>query len=241
MQHGAAATEDKIEMSAASPLFHTATFEQPVPGAPMEMAAVAYNLQYTKPLVEKSVERNPPERTDVQVIPLRERELVRATHIGNAPDGSSRRICTIGVGDGEQEALRGASGAWFEYHASTLFSQKAGRGGTHRLAFQRPVPGAPAPRMRIVGVAYELGFMQPAVQAAVTRNRPTRDELVVVEADDLTLMRVNLFGLHPLETNRRIGVAGIADRHYRAVAAAEQAWADFHTSLLFGAQAISAL
>jgi hypothetical protein len=49
---------------------------------------------------------------------------------------------------------------------------------------------------------------------------------------------VNLFGQHPLDSHRRVGVGGIADRHFRAKAAAEQAWANYHTSVLLGASAM---
>jgi len=51
-------------------------------------------------------------------------------------------------------------------------------------------------------------------------------------------MRVNLFGRHPLDSHRRVGVGGIADRHYRAKAAAEQAWVNYHTSVLLAASAL---
>ena len=81
--------------------------------------------------------------------------------------------------------------------------------------------------------------MRPLVETAVSRNKPTRDELHVVEVGDITLMRVNLYGVHPLESDRQICVGGIGDRHYRAVAAAEHAWSKYHTTLLFGAQALS--
>ena len=225
-------------MSATTPLFHTATFDHRVPGDPLEMAAVSYNLQYTKALVRAFAERNPPAETDIEVVRLRDRELTRATLFGVHPDDESHRICTIGVGDSEERALRSAGTAWFDYHASTLFADKVGADRTHNISIRRPVPGAPARRARTVGVLYELSFMDPVVAAAVTRNRPKKDELHVVEASDLTLMRVNLFGSHPLETSRRICVGGIADRHYRAVAAAENAWTKYHMTLLFGAEAL---
>jgi hypothetical protein len=225
-------------MSATTPLFHTATFEHRVPGEPLEMAAVSYNLQYTKALVTAFAERNPPAETNIEVVRLRDRELTRATLFGVHPTDVSRRICTIGVGDGEDRALRSANNAWFDYHASTLFADKVGTERTHNVSIRRPVPGAPARRAHTVGVHYELSFMDPVVAAAVTRNRPKKDELQVVEASDLTLMRVNLFGSHPLETSRRICVGGIADRHYRAVAAAENAWTKYHMTLLFGAEAL---
>lgn len=225
-------------MSATTPLFHTAMYEHRVPGDRLEMAAVSYNLQYTKGLVAAFAARNPPADTHVEVVRLRDRELTRATLFGVHPLDASRKICTIGVGDGEERALRSADEAWFDYHASKLFADKVGLERTHTVSIRRPVPGAPARRARTVGVHYELGFMQPVVEAAVTRNRPKKDELQIVEASDLTLMRVNLFGSHPLETSRRICVGGIADRHYRAVAAAEHAWTKYHMTLLFGAEAL---
>ncbi len=226
-------------MSATTPLFHTATFDHRVPGEALEMAAVSYNLQYTKGLVTAFAERNPPTETDVEVVRLRDRrELMRATLFGVHPHDESLRICTIGVGDNEDRALRSAGNSWFDYHASTLFADKVGPGQTYTVSIRRPVPGAPARRARTVGVHYELSFMDQVVEAAVTRNRPKKDELQVVEASELTLMRVNLFGSHPLETTRRICVGGIADRHYRAVAAAEQAWTKYHMTLLFGAEAL---
>ncbi len=201
------------------------------------MVAVSYNLQYTKDLVTAFAERNPPAETDIEAVSLRDRELTRATLFGVHP-GGSHRICTIGVGDGEDRALRSANNAWFDIHASTLFAGKVGDERTYTVSIRRPVPGAPARRAQTVGVQYELSFMEPVVAAAVTRNRPKTDELQVVEASELTLMRVNLFGSHPLETSRRICVGGIADRHYRAVAAAEQAWTKYHMTLLFGAEAL---
>ena len=159
-------------MSATTPLFHTATFDHRVPGEPLDLAAVSYNLQYTKDLVAAFAERNPPSETDIEVVRLRDRELARATLFGVHPYDESRRICTIGVGDGEDRALRSAGNAWFEYHASKLFAAKVGLDRTFKVSIRRPVPGAPARRARTVGVAYELSFMDSVVQAAVTRNRP---------------------------------------------------------------------
>ncbi len=225
-------------MPATTPLFHTATFNHRVPGEPLDLAAVSYNLQYTKDLVGAFAERNPPSETDIEVVRLGDRELTRATLFGLHPYDESRRICTIGVGDGEDGAVRSAGNAWFDYHASKLFADKVGLERTFTVSIQRPVPGAPARRARTVGVYYELSFMDSVVEAAVARNRPKKDDLQVVEASELTLMRVNLFGSHPLETSRRICVGGIADRHYRAVAAAEAAWTKYHLTLLFGAEAL---
>jgi hypothetical protein len=224
-------------MSTANTHFHTATFEHQVPGERVEMAAVSYNLQYTKSLVDELVKRNPPVSTDVQSMRIGDRELVRVNHYGADPRDETRRICTIGVGGDEHQATQAASNAWFDYHASKLFTEKVGEDHTHKLSIRRPVPGAPAQRAATVGVLYELEFMRPAVDAAVLRNQPTRDDYQVVEAGELTLMRVNLYGQHPLDSSRHVCVGGIADRHYRAVAAAEQAWFKYHTSLLFGAQA----
>lgn len=224
--------------TAARPLFHTATFEHQVPGDDADISAVSYNLQYTKALVGELVAGNPPTATDRQAVRVGERDLVRVDHFGTHPRDEARRICTIGVGDREDRALEAATNAWFDYHASALFTGKMGNGRIHKMAIRRPVPGAPAQRAATVGVLYGLDFMRPIVDAAVLRNRPTNDEFQIVEAGDLTLMRVNLYGQHPLEAGRRICVGGIADRHYRAVAGAEQAWFKYHTSLLFGAQAL---
>jgi hypothetical protein len=228
-------------MSATSTVFHTATFEHHVPGEPTEMAAVSYNLQYTKGLVEEFVAHNPPTETDGQALRIGAHELHRVNHYGAHPKQPGRRICTIGVADDEARASTAARNAWFDYHASTLFAEKAGPEHTHRLAIRHPVPGAPAQRAATVGVMYDLDFIRPVVEAAVLRNKPTHDEFLVVEAGEITLMRVNLYGAHPLESGRRICVGGIADRHYRAVAGAEQAWSKYHTSLLFGAQALASV
>jgi hypothetical protein len=227
-------------MSATSNTFHTATYEQNVPGEPVEMSAVSYNLQYTKPYVEAFVARNPPSETDAHAVRIGEHELVRVDVFGAHPTNPSRRICTIGIGDGEGRAERAANDAWFDFHASMLFTGELGAQRSHALTLQFPVPGVPTPRATTVGVLYDLKYMRPLAKAAVERNSPTHDEVQVVEIADFTLMRVNLFGLHPLESSRRISVGGIADRHYRAVAAAEQAWVKYHTVLLFGAQVLSA-
>jgi hypothetical protein len=228
-------------MSTAGALFHTATFEHRVPGERADMAAVSYNLQYTKALVDEFVAGNPPRESDVHTFRLGARDLVRVNHYGAHPKEPGRRICAIGVGDDDDRASAAATNAWFDYHASTLFADKVGPERTHRVALRRPVPGAPAQRAATIGVMYDLSFMQPIVEAAVVRNRPTHDEFLVVEAGEITLTRVNLYGAHPLESGMRICVGGIADRHYRAVAGAEQAWVKYHMALLFGAQALSSL
>lgn len=227
-------------MSATSNIFHTATYEHHVPGESVELSAVSYDLQYTKPHVEAFVARNPASETDSHAVRIGEREFVRVNLSGAHPTNPSRRICTIGVGDGESRAERAANDAWFDFHASTFFTGEFGAQRSHTLALQILVPGVPTPRATIVGVLYDLEYMRPLVEAAVARNSPMHDEVQVVEIADFTLMRVNLFGLHPLEPSRRISVGGIADRHYRAVAAAEQAWVKHHAALLFGAQVLSA-
>jgi hypothetical protein len=226
-------------MSMSITPFHTVTFEHHVPGEPVEMAAVSYNLQYTKPLVEELVTTNPPQAPELHVVHVSDQELVRVNLFGQDPGGRRGRICVVGVGDDEARATGAAHSAWFDYHASVLFTSKVGTERTHTLALQHPVPGTPPQRAAIVGVVYDLGYMRPLVDAAVAKNAPTHDEVQVVECGELTLMRVNLYGRHPLESSRRVCVGGIADRHFRGVAAAEHAWAKYHTSLLLGAQALS--
>ena len=108
----------------------------------------------------------------------------------------------------------------------------------YSVAIQRPVPGVPAQRASTVGVFYNLDYLVGSVGDAIARNAPTHDDVQVVDCGELTVMRVNLYGRHPLESHRSVCVGGIADRHFRAVAAAEQAWARYHMSLLFGAQAL---
>jgi hypothetical protein len=218
--------------------FHTAIFDHRVPGESADMSAVSYNLQYTKPLVDEFVRKNPAGSPDLHTVRLDKQELVRADLYGQDPNDETRRICVIGVGDGEERAVGAASNAWFDYHASVLFTDAVGEGRMHNVSIHRPVPGAPAQRATTVGVLYDLDYMRPQVEAAVARNAPTNDECQVVQSGEMTLMRVNLYGLHPLESNRRICVGGIADRHYRGVAAAEQAWSKYHATLLFGAQAL---
>lgn len=100
------------------------------------------------------------------------------------------------------------------------------------------MPGVPPQRATIVGVRYRLGYLGPLVEAAVARNMPTTDEVHVVNSGELTLMRVDVYGRHPLDSTRSVCVGGIADRHYRAMVAAEQAWKDYHESLLFAARAL---
>jgi hypothetical protein len=225
-------------MSASNAIFHTATIEHHVPGPSADLNAVAYNLQYTKPLVSDLVDRNAPRDSDVQVLALRQVELFRCNLYGEHPEDSDRRVCTIGIGDHEGRAMDAAHGAWFDYHASFLFAGSIAPEETHKLVLRQRVPGTAPHRAATVGVAYDLQYMQPLVESAISKNTPSGDECHVVHAEEMTLMRVNLFGRHPLDNERQVCVGGIADRHYRAMAAAEQAWANYHTSLLFAAHAL---
>jgi hypothetical protein len=219
-------------------IFHTATVDHQLPGPRVGISAVAYNLQYTRALVSDLVERNPPARADSQVLPFRGRNLVRITLFGQHPTSPSRQLCVIGIGDDRDRAEKAASDAWFDFHASVLFTGPLREDGVHKLSTRHHVPGMPAQRAATVGVAYELEYLRPLVDAAVARNLPSGDEYHVVHSGELTLMRVNLFGRHPLDSHRRVGVGGIADRHFRAKAAAEQAWANYHTSVLLSASAL---
>ncbi|HYB29711.1 MAG TPA: hypothetical protein VEF89_24095 [Solirubrobacteraceae bacterium] len=228
-------------MSSLNSVFHTATVDHQVPGPPVVISALAYNLQYTRPLVTELAESNPPVGGDTQVFALRERRLVRVTLYGQHPSHPSRRLCVIGVGDDRDRAEKAARDAWFDFHASVLFTGPLREEGVQRVAIRHRVPGMPAQRAAIVGVAYELEYLRPVVDAAVARNLPSGDEYHVVHSGELTLMRVNLFGRHPLDSQKRVGVAGIADRHFRAKAAAEQAWATYHTSVLLAASALGSV
>jgi hypothetical protein len=226
-------------MCAANIIFHTATVEHHVPGPPAEMSAVVYNLQYTEPLVTDLVERNPPASEDTHVVGLPDHDLVRVNLYGQHPQDPKRRLCVIGIGDEEEHAKKAANGAWFDYHASVLFTGKLGQAGFFKRSIRYRVPGVPAQRAATVRVAYDVQHMRPLVETAVARNMPTLDECHVVQAGELTLMRVDLFGRDPLDSNRRVCVGGIADRHYRAMAAAEQAWAEYHLFLRFAAAALA--
>ena len=228
-------------MSATSTIFHTATIEHHIPGPFADLSALAYNLQYTAQLVKDLVARNPPASADFQVVRLHDRELVRANLYGQHPGDPTRRVCAIGIGDGEDHARLAANGAWFEFHAASLFTDLLGDDEAYTLSIRHRVPGVAAQRAATVGVGYELHYMRPQVAAAVARNMPTNDEVHVVHAGELTLMRVNLYGRHPLDSTRDVCVGGIADRHYRAMAAAEKAWSNYHTSLLFAARALGSL
>jgi hypothetical protein len=225
-------------MGIANTVFHTATVDHRLPGPRVGVFAVAYNLQYTRPLVSDLVDGNPPDKVDTQVFTLRGRKLVRVNLYGQDPIDPSRRLCVIGIGDDQDRAEKAARDAWFDFHASVLFAGPLREEGVQRVAIRHQVPGMPAHRAATVGVAYELEFLRPFVDAAIARNLPSGDEYHIVHSGELTLMRVNLFGRHPLDSHRRIGVGGIADRHFRATAAAEQAWANYHTSVLLAASAL---
>jgi len=225
-------------MTVAGTVFHTAKVDYQVPGPRVEISAVAYNLQYTTPLVGDLVAQNPPISTDAQVFSLGDRKLMRVNLYGQHPSNRTRRLCVIGLGDDRDRAESAATEAWFDFHASVLFTGPLREEGVQRVVIRHQVPGMPAQRAATVGVAYELDYLRPLVDAAVARNLPSGDEYHVVHSGELTLMRVNLFGRHPLDSHRRVGVGGIADRHYRAKAAAEQAWVNYHTSVLLAASAL---
>ena len=116
-------------MSNANTVFHTATVDHQLPGPRVGVSAVAYNLQYTRPLVSDLVEENPPVGADVQVFSLRERTLIRVNLYGQHPSNPSRRLCVIGIGDDQDRAEKAARDAWFDFHASVLFTGSALRGG----------------------------------------------------------------------------------------------------------------
>ena len=225
-------------MSNANAVFHTATVDHWLPGPPVGVSAVAYNLQYTRSLVSDLVWGNPPVRPEAQLFSLGGRTLVRVNLYGQHPRDPSRRLCVIGIGDNQDRAEKAARDAWFDFHASVLFTGPLCEDGVHRVAIRHQVPGMPAQRAATVGVAYELVYLRASVDAAIARNLPSGDEYHVVYSGELTLMRVNLFGRHPLDGHRRVGVSGIADRHFRAMAAAEQAWGNYHVSVLLGASAL---
>jgi hypothetical protein len=226
-------------LSATNTSFHTATLEHLVPGPPAEMSAVAYNLEYTRPLVTALVEQNPHDRTVTEVVPLHDRELVRVDISGRHPEDPNRRVCVIGISDEDDRARQAAVGAWFDYHASVLFARTLGEAGSFKLSIDYRVPGVPAPGAETVGVACDVEYLRPLVETAVARNLPTHDECHVAESGKLMLMRVDLYGRDPMDSNRHVCVGGIADRHYRAMAAAEQAWAAYHASRLFAAGALA--
>ena len=225
-------------MSAAHARFHTATVDQLVPGPAADVSAVTYNLQYTKPLVTALTEQNPPVDAATELVPLQDHELVRVDLYGQHPRDPDRRVCVIGIGDVADRAEQAAHSAWFDYHASVLLAGKLGRGGSFTVAIRYHVPGDPPQRATTVGVTCDVESMRPPVEAAVAHNMPTHDECHVAQSGDLMLMRVDLHGRDPLDANRQVCVCGIADRHYRAMAAAEQAWSVYHTSLMFAAAAV---
>ena len=126
---------------------------------------------------------------------------MRVNLYGPHPTNPARRVCTIGVADDDSSAQRAANNAWFDYHASLLFTDTLAPERRHTLTLEYPVPGVPTPRATTVGVRYDLEYMRPLVEAAIGRNSPTHDELQVVEVAEFTLMRVNLYGAHPLESS----------------------------------------
>jgi hypothetical protein len=227
-------------MPARSAIFHTAKVGYRVPGPTIKLAAVAYNLQYARPLVEALLDTNKPDDTRSQLIRVGDRELTLTTVFGAHPYKPEQRVCAIGIGDAEDRASVASDRAWFNFHASALFGDVLERHTRHTEEVHRRVPGLPVKGAETVGVAYELDYLSTAVDSALARNQPTGDEMYVVTAPEFTLMRADIVGGHPLDPSRQIRVGGIADRHYRAVAAAEQAWRNFHTTLLFAATALSA-
>lgn len=210
-----------------------------MPGPQEDVSAVAYNLQYTHSLVAAFAQGNPPSDSELQMVRLRGRELARTNLYGGHPHDAAHRVCTIGIGDDPERARRAADSAWFDYHASVFFTSNLGDEHFHRVSIRRRVPGLSPNRAETVGVAYDVDFMRGAVEAAVARNTPTLDECHVIHSGEVTLMRVNLYGRDPLDSRRQVCVGGIADRHYRAMAAAEQAWTKYHASLLLAAGALS--
>jgi hypothetical protein len=90
-----------------------------------------------------------------------------------------------------------------------------------------PAAGGEAPHR--VGV--NLQYLKPQLEEMVRRNSPTRSEVEVIDIGDRMLMRVDLFGWHPRRPGEYICVVGYGDRHWRAVAAAEQAWLDLHAEV----------
>jgi hypothetical protein len=57
-------------MSGTRTIFHTATIAHQVPGPPADMSAVAYDLQYIRPLVAQLVEQNPAASRDTHLVGL---------------------------------------------------------------------------------------------------------------------------------------------------------------------------
>jgi len=102
---------------------------------------------------------------------------------------------------------------------------------------ERPAQPGPSGAAHRVGV--NLQYLQPQLDDMVRHNEPTRSEVEVIDIGDRMLMRVNLFGWHPRRPGEYIAVVGYGDRHWRAVAAAEQAWRDLHAEV-FIAELIAA-
>jgi hypothetical protein len=72
--------------------------------------------------VDDFVKQNPRAREDSQVVGLPDHDLVRVNFYGQHPEDPKRRLCVIGIGDDEDRATKAAKGAWFDYHASVLFT-----------------------------------------------------------------------------------------------------------------------
>ncbi len=227
-------------MSTRPAIFHTATISYFVPGPAVRLSAVAYNLQYTKPMVERLLAENEPDETDTRLIRFDDRELTIATTCGSHPYKPGKRVCVIGIGDDGPRATIATERAWSNFHASEFFRDALEHDAGHILEVRRRVPGVPIKGAETVAVAYELDYLKSAVEAALERNQPTGDEVHVIAAPEMTLMRADIFGRHPLDPSRSVRVGGVADRHYRAIVAAEQAWKNFHITLLFAATALAA-
>jgi nucleotide-binding universal stress UspA family protein len=188
-------------MSTASSVFHTVTFEHRVAGEPADMAAVAYNLQYTKGLVDALVAQNAPGDIDVQTIRVGEHELLRVNQFGCDPHDAGRRVCVIGVGDSAERTENAAASAWFDYHASTLFAETAGPPGIrcpvrwHRLhamadrtAGGDAKPPIPSISRIAVGVdGYAEGRDAAALAGALARATGADAILVAVLGDPVVI------------------------------------------------------
>jgi hypothetical protein len=92
-------------------------------------------------------------------------------------------------------------------------------------------PAAAAAPRTTQRVGVNLQYLKPQLEGMVRRNRPTRSEVEVIDIGERMLMRVQLFGWHPRQPGEYIRVDGYGDRHWRAVAAAEQAWTDLHAEI----------
>jgi hypothetical protein len=234
-------------MSAAPPYIGTINATHRVPGPPRPRvrdhvdpralnAGLAYNLEYTEPLVRELGERNRPLSSERRIAVSGENEITGVSLIGRHPHDSSKVISVTGVGADHDQAEEAAERAWLDYHAAVAFAERGVEDVIRNLTVQHPIPGALVPR-KPAAVAFNLSDLDEPVEQMIARNAPTSDVYHVVECGDLTLMRVDLYGWHPVHPGQRICVVGIADRHYRAVAAAEEAWKNYHASILLTANA----